>query len=165
MEAITTAIRSPAESRRTGPIELAVGGGIITMALFPLALPLLALTAIAALPLLVPVLAAGLLIGVVALPVLLVRVAIRALRRKRRPIGVVSRFPLQQDLIPPGCGVLTILRCPSRSASACVGGRDSPTASVIPLGRGSFRVRGAFWVALWEVPGHACFRYRRGAPR
>jgi hypothetical protein len=54
------------------------------MALFPRALPLLALTAIAALPLLVPVMTAGLLIGVVALPVLLVRVAIRAPRGSSR---------------------------------------------------------------------------------
>jgi hypothetical protein len=64
-----------------------VGGGIITVALFPLALPILVLTAVAVLPLLLAVLAAGLLIGVVVLPVLLVRRlgnrVIRALRPKR----------------------------------------------------------------------------------
>lgn len=50
-----------------------VGGGIIILALFPLALPILLLTAFAVLPLLLPALAAGLLIGIVALPMLLVR--------------------------------------------------------------------------------------------
>jgi hypothetical protein len=60
-----------------------VGAGIITLALFPLALPILALTAIAALPLLVPVLAMGLLAGVVYLPIRLVR----RLRSRRRPLA------------------------------------------------------------------------------
>ena len=47
----------------------AVGGGMIVMALFPLALPILALTAIAVLPLLLPLLAIGLPIGIVALTI------------------------------------------------------------------------------------------------
>jgi membrane protein implicated in regulation of membrane protease activity len=55
-----------------------VGGGIITMALFPLALPLIILTLVAALPLLILPLAAGLL----ALPVLLVRSLVRRVRRR-----------------------------------------------------------------------------------
>jgi hypothetical protein len=54
-------------------LEGTVGGGIVTMALFPLALPILVLTVIAALPLLAAVPAAGLLIGAVALAVLLIR--------------------------------------------------------------------------------------------
>jgi hypothetical protein len=43
-----------------------VGGGVITLALFPFALPIVALTAIAALPLLVVPLTAGLLFAAVA---------------------------------------------------------------------------------------------------
>jgi hypothetical protein len=50
-----------------------VGGGVLTVALFPLALPILVLTAVAVLPLLLPVLAAGVLIGVVALPIRVLR--------------------------------------------------------------------------------------------
>ena len=50
-----------------------VGGGIITLALFPLAVPILVLTAVATIPLLLPFLAVGLLIGGVALMVLVVR--------------------------------------------------------------------------------------------
>jgi hypothetical protein len=62
-----------------------VGGGIVTVALFPLALPILVLTAVAVLPLLLPVLAAGVLIGVVALPILLLRGLGRLVVRTRRP--------------------------------------------------------------------------------
>jgi hypothetical protein len=51
----------------------AVGGGIITTVLFPLALPFIALLAIAALPLLIPVLAVAVVAAVVAVPVLLLR--------------------------------------------------------------------------------------------
>jgi hypothetical protein len=61
-----------------------VGGGVITLALFPLALPALALIAIAAVPFLLLALAAGLVVAGVALPILFVRSlggrAIRALR-------------------------------------------------------------------------------------
>jgi hypothetical protein len=59
-----------------------VGGGIITMALFPLAVPLIALTLIAAIPVLLITLAAALAVAAVIVPVLLVlglgRRAIRA---------------------------------------------------------------------------------------
>jgi hypothetical protein len=73
-----------------------VGGGIITMALFPLALPILALTAIAALPLLVPVLAMGLVAGVVYLPIRLVR----GLRRRRGPLDPRgSRGPAEKEVL------------------------------------------------------------------
>lgn len=68
-----------------------VGGGIVTLALFPLALPALALIALMALPLLVPVLAAGLVFGVVGLPVLLVRrLGRRALALVRHQHGPAS---------------------------------------------------------------------------
>ena len=50
-----------------------VGAGIITVALFPLAIPIVVLTAVALLPLLVPLVAIGLLAGVISAPVMLVR--------------------------------------------------------------------------------------------
>jgi hypothetical protein len=50
-----------------------VGAGVIVMALFPLALPLIALTAFALLPLLLPLLAVALVAAVVAVPVLVLR--------------------------------------------------------------------------------------------
>jgi hypothetical protein len=65
-----------------------VGGGIILVALFPLALPILILTGIALLPLLVPLLALGLLAGPVVLAFLLVRRIGRTasrIRIRRRP--------------------------------------------------------------------------------
>ena len=60
-----------------------VGAGVLTVALAPLAIPILVLTAVALLPLLVPVLALALVGGVVYLPIRLVR----GLRRRRRPLG------------------------------------------------------------------------------
>jgi hypothetical protein len=68
-----------------------VGAGILVVALAPLALPILILTLVALLPLVVPVLAVGLLVGVIALPVLLIRKVGRSVsgfgsrRRRRRP--------------------------------------------------------------------------------
>jgi hypothetical protein len=60
-----------------------VGAGILVVALAPLALPILILTIVATLPLVLPVLAVGLLLGVVALPILALRKAARSLRRIR----------------------------------------------------------------------------------
>jgi hypothetical protein len=79
-----------------------VGGGIVTMALFPLALPALALIAIAALPLLLLPLVGAVVVGLIVLPVRLARRGLRALRRSphrpatnrsgRRPVrGPVRR--------------------------------------------------------------------------
>jgi hypothetical protein len=51
----------------------AVGAGILVMALFPLAIPIVALTAVALIPLLVVPLALGVLAAAVALPILGVR--------------------------------------------------------------------------------------------
>ena len=69
-----------AESTATSSAEIVdevfkwtVGGGLIVLVLFPLAVPILVLTAVALVPLLAPILALGLLVGVVALPVLLAR--------------------------------------------------------------------------------------------
>jgi hypothetical protein len=71
-----------------------VGGGIITMALFPLALPLILLLAIGAIPLLLVPLAGGLVVALVAVPVLLVRGLRRAFRaRRRRPWRATPRVP------------------------------------------------------------------------
>jgi hypothetical protein len=60
-----------------------VGLGMITFALFPLALPIIALTAVALLPLLIPVLAVALLVAIVALPVRLLRSGLRQLNQRR----------------------------------------------------------------------------------
>jgi hypothetical protein len=62
----------------------AVGGGIIVTALFPLAIPILALTAVAVLPLLLPVVAVGLAVALVALPVLAVRAVVRPVKVRGR---------------------------------------------------------------------------------
>jgi hypothetical protein len=64
-----------------------VGGGIITMALFPLALPIIALTAIATIPLVLVALAAGLVVAAVAVPILLVRSLGRRAIGALRPRG------------------------------------------------------------------------------
>jgi Flp pilus assembly protein TadB len=70
--------------------EWAVGGGIVTIALFPLALPILALTAVALLPLLVPVIGVGLVAAVVGLPVWVVRRI-----RRRRTMSVVEKVEVE----------------------------------------------------------------------
>ncbi len=66
-----------------------VAGGILTMALFPLALPFIILTVVALLPLALPVVAIGLIAAVVALPVLAVRTVGRRVAgaRRRRDAG------------------------------------------------------------------------------
>jgi Flp pilus assembly protein TadB len=61
-----------------------VGLGIIVVALFPLSIPILLLTAAALVPLLIPLVALGLIATVVAVPVVLVR---RFTRRRRPPRG------------------------------------------------------------------------------
>jgi hypothetical protein len=48
----------------------AVGGGILIFALFPLALPIIALTAVALIPLAIPLVVLALVGGLVAVPVL-----------------------------------------------------------------------------------------------
>jgi uncharacterized membrane protein YbhN (UPF0104 family) len=62
----------------------AVGGGIITFALFPLALPIIALTAVALIPLAIPLVLLALVGGLAAVPIL-------AWRRLRRRSGRESR--------------------------------------------------------------------------
>ena len=65
---------------------MAAGGAILTFALFPFAVPMIALTIIALVPLLVVGLAAGLVIAVFAAPV----VVVRWLRRPR-PVAAADR--------------------------------------------------------------------------
>ena len=61
-----------------GASRVLVGGGVVTLALFPLALPLIVLTVVAAVPFVVLGLGLALVAAILATPVLLVR---RALRR------------------------------------------------------------------------------------
>jgi hypothetical protein len=67
-----------------------VAGGVLSMALFPLAIPLLLLTAVFVIPLLLIPLAGALILAVLAAPVLLLwtlgRRAMRALRRPSTPV-------------------------------------------------------------------------------
>jgi hypothetical protein len=69
-----------------------VGGGIVTLALFPLALPAIALIALAAIPVLVIGLVGALIAGLVILPVRLVRraLAARSRRHERKPVATPS---------------------------------------------------------------------------
>jgi hypothetical protein len=57
-----------------------VGAGIITVALAPLAIPILVLTGVALIPLLLPVIPIALIAGIVYLPVKIVR----GMRRRRK---------------------------------------------------------------------------------
>lgn len=70
----------PAADMATEMAGWMAGGGIVTMMLFPLSLPLILLLVISALPLVILPLAVGLAAALVAVPFLLVRRVIRALR-------------------------------------------------------------------------------------
>ena len=81
-----TAVPQPATMPTAGEVAdematMALGGAILTFALFPLAVPMIALTIIALVPLLIVGLAAGLVVAVFAVPVVMVR-------RLRRPSPV-----------------------------------------------------------------------------
>jgi hypothetical protein len=65
----------------------AVGIGIVTTALFPLAISIVGLTAVALLPLLAPVVALGLAAALVALPVVAVRAVARAFSRRQPSVS------------------------------------------------------------------------------
>jgi hypothetical protein len=78
----------PSTSTSSTPAELAqevstwaVGGGLVTVALFPLALPLILLTLAAAIPLLL----LGLVAALVAAPIFLLRRMWRSIGASRRP--------------------------------------------------------------------------------
>ena len=74
-----------------------VGAGIVVVAMAPLAIPIVVLTAVAILPLLVPVIAIGLLVGVVALPVKLVR---RIRGRRRSAPSAEEKVLVDVELAP-----------------------------------------------------------------
>jgi membrane protein implicated in regulation of membrane protease activity len=76
-----------------------VGGGIVTMALFPLALPAIALLAIAALPLLLVPLVGAAVAGLIVLPLRLARRALRALRRTPDR-HVTDRMVIARSAVP-----------------------------------------------------------------
>jgi membrane protein implicated in regulation of membrane protease activity len=81
-----------------------VGGGLITLALFPLAIPIIALTAIAVLPFLLVPLAGALAIAVLAVPILLVRRLVRSVKRGPRPRGTAEpdhRESRSASALPP----------------------------------------------------------------
>jgi hypothetical protein len=65
-----------------GTLAFAAGAGIVTLALFPLAIPIVGLTAVALIPLLIPLLLIPLAVGLVAAPFLLLR---RLFRRAAVP--------------------------------------------------------------------------------
>jgi hypothetical protein len=69
-----------------------VGAGILVVALFPLSIPFLVLTAVAVLPLLVPVLAAALLAGALLVTVRLGRGVVRL---TRRGLGLGQEVPVR----------------------------------------------------------------------
>jgi hypothetical protein len=71
----------------------AVGGGIVTAALAPLAIRILALTAVAAVPLVSIALACGLAAALLALPVLAARGRVRRLSAGRRSRSAGARRP------------------------------------------------------------------------
>jgi membrane protein implicated in regulation of membrane protease activity len=77
-----------------GTSGVLVGAGIVTMALFPLAIPILGLTAIALLPLALPALALGLVAMLLAAPILLAR-RLRRRRSHRVPRPASTAEPAQ----------------------------------------------------------------------
>jgi len=83
-----------------GTLAAAAGVGILLMTLFPLAIPLLALTAIALIPLLVPLLLVPLAGGLVAAPVLL----LRRLFRRAAPSPGDRRNNMATTAVSEGAG-------------------------------------------------------------
>jgi hypothetical protein len=79
-----------------------VGGGLITMVLFPLAIPILVLTAIAVLPFVLVPLAVALAIAVVAVPFLLVLRLGRSAKRALRPTPIAERSRPKSRTGPAG---------------------------------------------------------------
>ena len=67
-----------------GTLTVAAGVGIVTTSFLPLAIPMLALTAVALLPLLIPLLLIGLVGGLIAAPFLLLRRLLRRAASTRR---------------------------------------------------------------------------------
>jgi hypothetical protein len=74
-------ISSPRDEVIEEVSKWAVGLGILTVALAPLAIPIIVLTAVALVPLLIPVAA----LAILAVPALMVRAGLRWARTRRRP--------------------------------------------------------------------------------
>ena len=88
-------------------VSAATGLGILILALAPLAIPFLVLTAVFVLPLLLIPLVLGLIGAIVASPVLLVRRLGRRLRHQvaatgGRPTSVATGFALRSEVGRPG---------------------------------------------------------------
>jgi hypothetical protein len=66
-----------------GLAAVLVGLGALTMALFPFLIPALAVAALIAFPLVVPLFVGAVVVGAIAVPTWLVLRAVRALRRRR----------------------------------------------------------------------------------
>lgn len=83
-----TEARTTAGDAVTEGVALVTGLGMVTIVLFPLALPAIVLAAAALIPLVVLALAVAVVSGVLAAPILAIRVVRR--RKKDRPDGAVD---------------------------------------------------------------------------
>ncbi len=72
-----------------GALAVAAGIGVVTLALFPLAIPILALTVVALIPLLIPLLLIALVGGLIAAPFLLLA------RTRRRPDSITKAMSFE----------------------------------------------------------------------
>src|SRR5436189_5791187 len=128
--------RQPTENRSIDVVEgtsaALVGGGILTFALFPLALPLIALTVVAALPFLVAGIAVGRVAAILAAPILLVR-RLRGRRRDRVPRPAAEQVSAGRAAVGEGLVVAARLapqprarRQPGRHAHARDDGEGQP---------------------------------------
>jgi membrane protein implicated in regulation of membrane protease activity len=99
--ATTLGRQTSLDSTVDGVSAALVGGGIVTMALFPLALPIIALTLVALLPLVVIGLALGLIAAVIVLPVLLIRHLVRQFPSRRPKAAPRDRRRLHRGDLSP----------------------------------------------------------------
>jgi hypothetical protein len=80
-----------------GMLIVITGAGVVTLALAPLAIPILALTAVALVPLLIPLLLIPLAGGLIAAPILLAR---RLFRRAAVPVKRETRLSSEFGFAP-----------------------------------------------------------------
>jgi hypothetical protein len=96
-----------AKQTATGIAAVIAGGGAVTFALLPLAIPFLLLTAVFTAPLLLIGIAAALPLGILAALVLAIRATARRIGRRPgdgRPEPVRARPPGQHGLPPASAG-------------------------------------------------------------
>ena len=93
-----------------GITGVATGIGVLTFALFPLALPIVILTIVATLPLLLPVVVLGAAAAILTGMWFAIRGAGRGFRRLRRPHGRAARAPRALARTPSMTGHRTELR-------------------------------------------------------